>query len=193
MLFWRDPVPFAAIIASVLLAHHFVARSQRHLDSVRSFFGVLKVNETSNGRFRTLSHGTTLHGGQRIRDNDGNPVTGRPEPTMYYYDGSAIAQSMDAARAARRRTDPLRGDRARHRQAGLPLPARRHACTITRSIRRWSGISSDPGNFTFLTECGPDVPIMMGDARLTLAEAPDGATTSSSSTRSPPTRSRSIC
>ena len=39
-----------------------------------------------------LSHGTTLHGGQRIRDDEGNPVTGRPEPMMYYYDGSAIAQ-----------------------------------------------------------------------------------------------------
>ena len=30
------------------------------------------------------------------------------------------------------------------------------------------------GMFTFLKECGQDVPIIMGDARLTLAEAPDG-------------------
>ena len=36
-------------------------------------------------------------------------------------------------------------------------------------------LARDPGMFTFLTECGPDVPIIMGDARLTLAEAPDGA------------------
>ena len=66
---------------------------------MRSFFGVLKVTETSDGRFRTLSHGTTLHGGQRIRDDRRQPVTGRPQPMMYYYDGSAIAQALDAARA----------------------------------------------------------------------------------------------
>jgi hypothetical protein len=100
VLFWRNPVPFAAIIALVLLAHHHVQEANSAL-TVRSFFGVLKVNETLNGRFRTLSHGTTLHGGQRIRDNQGNLVTGRPEPTMYYYDGSAIAQGMDAARAVK--------------------------------------------------------------------------------------------
>ena len=33
-------------------------------------------------------------------------------------------------------------------------------------------IAQDPKNFTFLSECGP-VPITVGDARLTLAEAPD--------------------
>jgi len=35
-------------------------------------------------------------------------------------------------------------------------------------------ISSNPANFSFLTECGP-VPITLGDARLTLEEAPDAS------------------
>src|SRR5205807_8290579 len=35
-------------------------------------------------------------------------------------------------------------------------------------------IASNPGNFTFLQECAP-VPITLGDARLTLADAPDGS------------------
>jgi hypothetical protein len=174
VLFWRDPVPFAAIIATVLLAHHFVVEGNTTMQ-VRSFFGVMKVNDTAGGRFRTLSHGTTLHGGQRIRDKQGNPVTGRPEPTMYYYDGSAIAQGMDAARAVKGggpiayaviglgtgslicRSQP--GDRAVYYEIDA-LMAR---------------LARDSGMFTFLKECGQDVPIIMGDARLTLADAKDGS------------------
>ena len=37
------------------------------------------------------------------------------------------------------------------------------------------GIARDPYLFSFLWACRPDVPIILGDARLTLAEAPDGA------------------
>ena len=36
-------------------------------------------------------------------------------------------------------------------------------------------LARDMGYFTFLKECGQDVPIIMGDARLTLADAKDGA------------------
>jgi hypothetical protein len=173
VLFWRDPVPFAAIIATVLLAHHFVVEGSSTM-TVRSFFGVLKVNETSNGRFRTLSHGTTLHGGQRIRDNQGNPVTGRPEPTMYYYDGSAIAQGMDAARA-------VKGGPINYAVIGLGTGS-----LICRSQpgdtaayyeidQQMVRLARDTGLFTFLKECGQEVPIIMGDARLTLADAKDGS------------------
>ena len=71
--------------------------------TVRSFFGVMKVNEQRpTAGFRTLSHGTTLHGGQRIRDREGNPITGRPEPTMYYYDGSADRAGASTPRARAR-------------------------------------------------------------------------------------------
>jgi hypothetical protein len=44
---------------------------------------------------------------------------------------------------------------------------------------------------SFLSKCAPNAPIVIGDARF-LADAPDGPTTSSSWTRSPPTPSRSI-
>jgi spermidine synthase len=33
----------------------------------------------------------------------------------------------------------------------------------------------DPALFSFMPECGPDVPVVIGDARLTLADEPDGA------------------
>src|SRR5215813_5965576 len=171
VLFWRDPLPFAAIIAFVLLANHYVFESSG-ARSVRSFFGVLKIADSYDGRYRLLSHGTTLHGGQHIRDNDGNPITGRPEPIMYYYDGSAMAQVLDAARA---RKKPIR-----YAVIGLgtgTLACRAepddtvHYYEIDPAMIR---LSTDPRNFGFLTECRP-VTITLGDARLTLAEAPDAS------------------
>jgi spermidine synthase len=173
VLFWRDPLPFAAIIAFVLLANHYVLEVGGSR-SVRSFFGVLKISESydlGNGpRFRLLSHGTTLHGGQRIRDNEGKPITGRPEPIMYYYDGSAMAQILDAARA---RKKPISyaviglgtGTLACRAEPGDTV----HYYEIDPAMIR---LSTDPRNFSFLTECRP-VTITLGDARLTLTEAPD--------------------
>ena len=140
---------------------------------MRSFFGVHKITETSDGRFRLLTHGTTLHGGQRIRD-EGQPVEGRPEPLLYYYDGSAIAQTIDAVRS--RVGGPIR-------YAVIGLGSGSLACRAEpadtvhyyeidpASIR----IARDPKLFTFLAECGSNVQITLGDARLTLAEAPAGA------------------
>jgi hypothetical protein len=173
VVFWRDPVPFAAIIATVLLAHHHVQEGGSTM-TLRSFFGVMKVNETMNGQFRTLSHGTTLHGGQRILDRQGKPVTGRPQPTMYYYDGSAIAQGMDAAKA-------VKGGPINYAVIGLgtgSLICRSQPgdkATYYEIDALMVRLARDMGMFTFLKECGQDVPIVMGDARLTLADAPDGA------------------
>jgi hypothetical protein len=36
-------------------------------------------------------------------------------------------------------------------------------------------IAKDPALFSFLSACAPDAPIRLGDARLTLADAPEGA------------------
>ena len=143
---------------------------------MRSFFGIFKVVESSDGRFRVLQHGTTMHGAQRIRDDNGQPVTGRPEPLLYYFDGSAIAQAIDAVRA---RIAP-----APMRYAVVGLGTGTLACFARPGrqrdlLRDRSGRDPDRARSQrcsrFLTECRPDVPIMLGDARLTLDEAPDGS------------------
>ncbi|MDO9441962.1 MAG: fused MFS/spermidine synthase, partial [Beijerinckiaceae bacterium] len=36
-------------------------------------------------------------------------------------------------------------------------------------------IARDPKRFTFISECAPDAPVILGDARLTLARQPDAA------------------
>ena len=171
--FWRAPIPFAAIIASVLLANHTLFE-QPETVSVRSFFGVAKVVESPDGQFRILQHGSTMHGAQRIRAADGAPVNGRPEQLLYYWDGSGIAQAFDAVRAQRQ--GPIR-------YAVIGLGTGSLACRaepqdavdyyeIDPAIVR---IARDPALFSFLAECRPDVPIILGDARLTLAQASDAA------------------
>jgi hypothetical protein len=171
--FWRAPIPFAAIIASVLLANHTLFE-QPETVSVRSFFGVAKVVESPDGQLRILQHGSTMHGAQRIRAADGAPVTGRPEQLLYYWDGSGIAQTFDAVRAQKQ--GPIR-------YAVIGLGTGSLACRaepqdavdyyeIDPAIVR---IARDPALFSFLAECRPDVPIILGDARLTLAQASDAA------------------
>jgi hypothetical protein len=174
VLFWRAPLPFAAVIAFVLLVNHSVVE-QAGAVSVRSFFGVSKISETADGQFRLLQHGTTLHGGQRIREADGQlAAIDPPELLLYYWDGSAISETFEAVRA--RVDGPIRF-------AVIGLGAGSLACRaapddtvhyyeIDPAIIR---IARDPYLFSFLWVCRPDAPIILGDARLTLAEAPDGA------------------
>jgi hypothetical protein len=174
VLFWRAPLPFAALIAFVLLVNHSIVE-QAGAMSVRSFFGVAKITETRDGQFRLLQHGTTLHGGQRIREADGRlAAIDPPELLLYYWDGSAIAETFAAVRA--RLDRPIRF-------AVIGLGAGSLACRAAPNdtVHYYEidaaviGIARDPYLFSFLWACRPDVPIILGDARLTLAEAPDGA------------------
>ena len=174
VFFWRAPLPFAAIVAFVVLVHHSVVE-QADAVSVRSFFGVSKISQTSDGQFRLLQHGTTLHGGQRIREPDGLPAAiDPPEPLLYYWDGSAISQAFDAARAVA--DGPMRiaviglgtGTLACRAEPDDTL----HFYEIDPAIVR---IARNPLLFSFLWVCRAAGPIILGDARLTLTEAPDGA------------------
>jgi hypothetical protein len=172
--FWNDPLKFAAIVALTLVAARLYEPDVGRRDFVRSFFGVHKITETADGQFRTLQHGTTEHGAQRIADEQGRPITGRPEPLTYYHFASPIAQGIKAARE--KKNAPIR-------LAMIGLGTGSTACltepgdTITYyeidpAVIR---IAKDQKRFTFLAECAPDANIVIGDARLTLADAPDGA------------------
>src|SRR6516165_4444768 len=174
VLVWRAPLPFAAVIAFVLLVNHSIVE-QAGAVSVRSFFGVAKITETTDGQFRLLQHGTTLHGGQRIREANGQLATiDPPELLLYYWDGSAISETFAAVRAHVNR--PIRF-------AVIGLGAGSLACRAAPddTVHYYEidpvviRIARDPYLFSFLWVCRPDVPIILGDARLTLAEAPDGA------------------
>jgi SAM-dependent methyltransferase len=170
--YWRTPLPFAAIVAMLFVMNHYNNYgTSAYL--VRNFFGVLNVLETSDGRFRVLYHGTTAQGAQRIRDHDGNLLTGRPEMVSEFHDGGGFAQVVEAVE--KRVGGPIN-------MAVVGLGTGALACrsrpgtTVTyyeidADIAR---IARDPNLFSYITECAPKTQVVIGDARLTLADAPDG-------------------
>jgi hypothetical protein len=157
---WRKPGQFAAACVCVALVHAFGVFPGDHLlEARRSFFGLMRVFET-DGR-RQLIHGTTMHGAQKVA-----PFS--PEPLLYYAPLSPMSRVVHIQReGARIAVVGLgTGSLAYYAQAGRTLRFYEIDPTMEPLARRW---------FTFLdlAECALDVRV--GDARLTLAEAPDGA------------------
>lgn len=139
----------------------------------RSFFGVSRVADRSG--VNVLIHGTTLHGAEQMTDKDGAPVTGKPVPLTYYHAKGAIAATLMEAQAV---------GQADGRTIGVVgLGAGSMACygqpgenwTFFEIDKSVADIARNPAYFRFLSECGPAMPVVMGDARLTLAHEADEA------------------
>jgi hypothetical protein len=142
-------------------------------ETFRSFFGVHKVVTSSDGRFRKLEHGTTLHGAMRILNDDGTPALGRPEPTTYYTMEGTIGSSIASIRNARGGQLWIvavvglgTGSLACHAAPGETWAF----FELDAAVRR---IASDSRYFRFLAECAPDARVTLGDARLTFAAEHD--------------------
>ena len=173
-LFQREALKFAGLIALTFVFGQLYFSDATRTASVRSFFGVHKIVDSEDGRYRILLHGTTEHGAQQIRDDDGRPLTGRPEPLTYYHAASPLAQGIAAARS--RKNGPLRVGTVGLGTASITC-YREPGDTwriyeIDPAVVR---IARNPALFTYLSQCAPDVPIVIGDARLTLADGPDGS------------------
>jgi len=171
--FWRAPLPFAAIVAMLFMLNHY--NNQGTSDFlVRNFFGVLNVAEESDGRFRVLYHGTTAQGAQRIRDADGNLLKGRPDMVSEFHDGGGFHQVMAAVEE--RVGGPINvgviglGTGALACRGGPGTTVTFYE--IDADIAR---IARDPNLFNYITECAPKTEVVIGDARLTLAEAKDAS------------------
>jgi hypothetical protein len=152
-----------------------VVHEQTRTDSIRSFFGVNKILEQQEGRFRVLAHGTRVHGVQRLLDDAGNAVTGQPEPLSYYYFGGPISDGIEAARA--------KGGGQVGRVAAVGLGSGSLACHV-RAGEDWRfyeidpvviSIARDRSQFRFLSDCAPQVPVIVGDGRLTLVDEPNAS------------------
>ncbi len=134
---------------------------------VRSYFGVYTVTDYPASNQRRLAHGTTLHGLQRT------DAAHRRDPTTYYGHQSGVGLTLDKAEA-------LAGPNASVGIVGLG--AGTLAC-YRKPGQRWTifeidpvmvDIARDPAKFTFLSDCAGDTPIVIGDARLQLANQPAG-------------------
>ena len=171
LLLMRHPFKAAFAIAVAVAMIRLYPGDEARTQTVRSFFGVHKIYETPDGVYRVLMNGTTVHGAQKITDSQGKPLSGRPEPLTYYHAKSPMAEVIRAARA---RKGALR-------VAVIGLGSGSLACYFAPGDE-WRFFEIDPTivdiardhpRFGFVRSCAPDVPIVLGDARLTLAREPD--------------------
>jgi hypothetical protein len=163
----RDPLRLAALAVVAFVVTSMWQPGQSVIETTRSFFGVHRVVQNEGGTHRLLFHGTTLHGAERVREADGTPVTGRPEPLTYYYFGGPISEGVAAARATQGRLTNVAvvglgaGSLACHRQEG-------ESWTFFEIDPEVVRLARDPATFRFLSACAPQAPVVIGDARLTL-------------------------
>jgi hypothetical protein len=138
-------------------------------EAQRSYFGVYRVQTSSDGQYHTLIHGTTLHGAQRIR-NDQDELINDTKPATYYYEGSPMAHTIAIVRE--------RAGEGKGRYGVTGLGSGSLACH-SKPGESWRffeidpvviGIASNPNYFTFLKTCQPTPDIVIGDARLTMAK-----------------------
>jgi hypothetical protein len=161
------PVAFAMSLAALMLSYGGWSILMQSTTDIRtrSYFGIYQVNTftTDDGRpaETRLTHGTTLHGVQNLF-----PGT-ETVPTSYYARRSAVGETMVNA-------PQLFGPAARIGVVGLGSGTL--AC-YKQPGQTWSIFEIDPAmveiarnRFTFLSKCAPDARIILGDARLRLAE-----------------------
>jgi hypothetical protein len=173
MLFQRQrPVRFFALVILSFAVAALWRPGIAPIETARSFFGVHRVAEIAGGNARILYHGTTIHGAQRLRNEDGTPVDSPPAPLTYYYQEGPLAEAIRATRATHGSLDQVAvvglgtGSLACHRKA-------RERWTFFEIDPEVIRIARDPQRFEFLSSCAPDTPVVAGDARLTLEASPD--------------------
>ena len=163
----------AAIAALAVMLVRAYPADEGRVDTVRSFFGVHKIVTTPSGMYHVLMHGTTIHGAQKVANDDGTPIQGRPEPISYYYKDGGIGQAISAIRE--RKGAPLR-------VAAIGVGSGTLACAAAPD-ERWTffeidqtmvDTARDPKYFTYVQNCQPDFKPVIGDARLTFAREAGG-------------------
>jgi hypothetical protein len=163
------PLRFGLGVAALVLVGTFIADAgQNTIFQERSFFGVYKVVDEggATNAIRTLIVGDTNHGSQVL-------VNAPPEPSTYYTRTGPVGQLFDEA---------LPKETVASRVALIGLGTGTMAC-YNQPGQRWTfyeidplvrDMASDPNLFTYLRDCPGSTNVVLGDARLKIAEAQDG-------------------
>jgi hypothetical protein len=180
-LFLFRPVRFGIGIAVLLLAAQFQTSVHGDvLHSERSFFGIHRVTLDSTGNFVQLVHGSTVHGVQRLVHPAAESALGMagavasdrsPEPLTYYYRSGPIGQVFSLPRIDETKPPVAivglgAGSLASYVAAGQQVDF----YEIDPVVRR---IAEDGRYFAFLKQCPGEWRVIMGDARLKLAQSAD--------------------
>jgi len=165
------PARMTTLATAVLAAATFFSPSQTVVHAARSFYGVYRVVDVEGGKFRVLFHGTTAHGAEQVRDDAGHVLIGRPEPLAYYAFNGAYGEAVNAVRARNG------GKLDNVALIGLGVGALTcHALpgehwTIYELDPLMLEIASDARLFRSLSNCAPNVKVILGDGRLTLRDS----------------------
>jgi hypothetical protein len=134
------------------------------LAAERGFFGSYNVRTERGGVYRSLTHGTTLHGLQSI-----DPAR-RAEPLSYYHREGPLGDVF--------RQIPIAATSEGVAVVGLGVGS---MSTYRRGAQHWTFFEIDPAVeriarrldfFTYLGDCGGSCNVVLGDARQSLRVSP---------------------
>jgi hypothetical protein len=155
------PIRFGLGIAAILIVGTVTAGAGALYED-RSFFGVYRV--TGDDQVHTLVFGETNHGSQVLGVQP-------PEPSTYYHPTGPVGQVFDAL-----------PEEVTSRPAVVGLGTGTMACynkpgqqmTFYEIDPLVDRMAHDNNLFTYLRDCPGENNVVLGDARLSLGDAPDG-------------------
>jgi len=155
----RFSLTIAGLLGALLLGNAVAPVEGGHvLAADRTFFGVYRIR-TDNNNLMLLAHGTTTHGAQIVGDT-------KPEPLTYYHRKSPIGQMFATLGPAAHSVGVIglgAGTLAAYAQPGSSW----NFYEIDAAVER---IARDDRYFHYLSRCGSQCSVVLGDARLTLAQ-----------------------
>jgi hypothetical protein len=158
------PVRFGAgLLLLVLLSLWYPSPMGKILYSDRSFFGFYRAAADTGGKRNVLFQGTTVHGAQNIES--GSELM----PLTYYHRTGPAGQVLAEAAHTKRRIAVV----------GLGTGALACHGTNEQTFTFYEidplveKIARDGRLFTYLRDCPPRISVVIGDARISLAKAPD--------------------
>jgi spermidine synthase len=161
----RRPVRFGLGLGAVLLVGYWSdSGAGRIVYAERSFYGVHRVTTDHEERFYRLLHGNTFHGMQSRNPDQ------RAEPLAYYHRNGPAGHIFTAI---------ARSPHDRFAMVGLGVGS---LAAYGRPTEQWHFYEIDPAVeriardarfFTFLEDSPATIQVILGDARLSLQNAPD--------------------
>lgn len=168
-----SPVGKAGVVLIILVcsAAPLLSQNNRAIAAYRNFFGVKEITERNGARL--LSHGSTVHGGQVITPGLVPVSNGHPQHIAYYSPLSPMGEAIRRLRPAQ----GLFGNRVGIVGLGTGSLAchglKGESWVLFEIDPQIVDIARDTRRFSFMNNCAGDARVVLGDARLTLADEPD--------------------
>jgi hypothetical protein len=166
--FSRRPLRYALGVGAILWAGTlYLGGEGRVLYTARSFFGVHRVTLDRDNKYNLIVHGGIVHGQQSL-----DPKR-RREPMAYYFRTGPIGQMFGT----------FKGEYSKNNIAVVGLGAGGLAA-YANAGENWTFyeidpiveyIARNPDYFTYLRDSPAETKVILGDGRLQLENAPDGA------------------